>query len=82
MDQSYANYGVPPQAVVPPYGYQPPMAAYGNVPQVPAGMQYQPWAGQMGYNPYNFATYNRGLNYGYGGMPGMNPQAYGNLGGR
>lgn len=79
--QNQANYGIPPQAMVPPYGYQPQMA-YGNMPQIPAAMQYQPWAGQMGYNPYNFAAYNRGLNYGYGGMPGMNPQAAAGLGGR
>jgi hypothetical protein len=45
-------------------------------------MQLTPWPGQMPYNPYNFATYNRGLNSGYGGMMPMNPQAYGNVGGR
>jgi hypothetical protein len=82
MAQNQANYGIPPQAMVPPYGYQPQMTAYGYGPQAPAGMQYQSWAGQMAYNPYYLAAYNRGLNYGYGGMPAMNPQAAAGLGGR
>ncbi len=64
------GYGYPPQAQL----------GYGNAMQAPALQQLPPWAAQMPYNPYNFAAYNRG--WGYGGMMPMNPQMYGNMGGR